>query len=140
MGTYCAPPPLPALCSLQPIYFYFAIEEISSCLFLGKKDAEVIEALNSTSRCLDDLLHIDNTYTGMVNQIYPSELQLNKANSSDTEAPFLDLILTISDGFVSSKIYDKHADQPANPCSLIIVFADRCLYRTTDPKSEIPSL
>ena len=43
----------------------------------------------------------------MVNQIYPSELQLNKANSSDTEAPFLDLYLTISDGFVSSKIYDK---------------------------------
>ena len=27
----------------------------------------------------------------MVNRIYPAELQLNKANSSDTEAPFLDL-------------------------------------------------
>ena len=36
-----------------------------------------------------------------------SELQLNKANSSDTEVPFLDLHLAISDGFVSSKIYDK---------------------------------
>ena len=46
----------------------------------------------------------------MVNQIYPSELQLNKANSSDTEAPFLDLHLSISDGFVSSKIYDKRDD------------------------------
>ena len=46
----------------------------------------------------------------MVKQIYPSELQLNKANSSDTEAPFLDLHLTISDGFVSSKIYDKRDD------------------------------
>ena len=43
----------------------------------------------------------------MVNQIYPSELQLNKANTSDTEAPFLDLHLSISNGFVSSKIYDK---------------------------------
>ena len=43
----------------------------------------------------------------MVNQIYQSELQLNKANSSDTEAPSVDLHLTISDGFVSSKIYDK---------------------------------
>ena len=50
------------------------------------------------------LLNIDNSYfDGMVEQIYPSELQLNKANSSDTEAPFLDLHLTISDGFVSSK-------------------------------------
>ena len=32
----------------------------------------------------------------MVSQIYPSELQLNKANASDTEAAFLDLHLSIS--------------------------------------------
>ena len=32
----------------------------------------------------------------MVGQIYPSELQLNKANTSYTEAPFLDLHLSIS--------------------------------------------
>ena len=38
------------------------------------------------------------------------ELQLNKANTSDTEAPFLDLHLSISNGFVSSKIYDKRDD------------------------------
>ena len=43
----------------------------------------------------------------MVNQIYPPELQLNKANISDTEAPFLDLHLSVPNGFVSSKIYDK---------------------------------
>ena len=43
----------------------------------------------------------------MVNQIHPSELQLNKANTSDTEAPFY---LSISNGFVSSKIYDKRDD------------------------------
>ena len=35
---------------------------------------------------------------------------LNKANTSDTEAPFLDLHLSISNGFVSSKIYDKRDD------------------------------
>ena len=46
----------------------------------------------------------------MVNRIYPLELQLNKANTSDTEAPFLDLHLSISNGFVSSKIYDKRDD------------------------------
>ena len=46
----------------------------------------------------------------MVNQIYPPELQLNKANTSDTEVPFLDLHLSISNGFVSSKIYDKRDD------------------------------
>ena len=46
----------------------------------------------------------------MVGQIYPSKRQLNKANSSDTEAPFLDLNLSITNGIVSSKIYDKRDD------------------------------
>ena len=35
---------------------------------------------------------------------------MDKANTSDTEAPFLDLHLFISNGFVSSKIYDKRDD------------------------------
>ena len=75
------------------------------------KEAEIIEAFNSTSRYLGDLLNIDNTYFDrMVNQLYQSELQLNQTNSSDTEVPFLDLHLTISDGFISSKIYDKRDD------------------------------
>ena len=46
----------------------------------------------------------------MVGQIYPTELQSNKANSSDIEAPFLDLNLSITNGIVSSKIYDKRND------------------------------
>ena len=59
----------------------------------------------------DDLLNIDNPYfEQMVGQIYPTELQLNKANSSDTEAPFMDLNLSITNGIVSSKIYDKRDD------------------------------
>ena len=40
----------------------------------------------------------------------PSELQLNKANASDTEAAFLDLHLSISNDIVSTKIYDKRDD------------------------------
>ena len=45
----------------------------------------------STSRFLDGLLNIDNKcFDSMVNHIYPSELYLNKANRSDTEASFLD--------------------------------------------------
>ena len=57
-----------------------------------KNQTDIIEFFNSTSRYLDDLLHIDNPYfEQMVGQIYPTELQLNKANSSDTEALFLDL-------------------------------------------------
>ena len=46
----------------------------------------------------------------MVNHIYPSELQLNKANALDTEASFLDLHLSISDGFVKTKLFDKRDD------------------------------
>ena len=77
----------------------------------GNNKTDIIEAFNSTSICLDYLLNIDNPYFDqMVGQIYPNELQLNKANSSDTEAPFLDLNLSIKHGIVSSKIYDKRDD------------------------------
>ena len=59
--------------------------------------------LYSSSRYLDDLLNIDNNFfDSMVNRIYPLELQLNKANVSDTEASFLDLHLSILDGFVKN--------------------------------------
>ena len=68
--------------------------------------SDVIEAFSSTSRDLDDLLNNDNDFfDSMVNRIYPSELQLNKVNVSDTEASFFYLHLSISDGFV--KIYDN---------------------------------
>ena len=46
----------------------------------------------------------------MVSQIYPSELQLNKANTSDTEAVFLGLHFSISNDIISTKIYDKRDD------------------------------
>ena len=66
--------------------------------------SDVIEAFNSTSRYLDDLLNIDNDFfDGMVNRIYPSELQLNMAIVSDTESSFLDLHLSISDGLMILK-------------------------------------
>ena len=49
--------------------------------------ADVIDAFNTTSRYLDDILNINNVYfDNMVSQIYHSELQLNKANTSDTKA------------------------------------------------------
>ena len=35
------------------------------------------------------------------------ELQLYNANASNTEAPYLDIHLFISNGFVSPKMYDK---------------------------------
>ena len=73
-----------------------------------EKRYDLIDAFNSTSRYLDDLLNIDNIhFEHMVHRIYPAELQLNKANASDTEAAFLDLNLSIHNDIVSTKIYDK---------------------------------
>ena len=72
---------------------------------------DINEAFNSSSRYLDYLLNIKNPYfEGLVNHIYPPELQLNKANTSDTEALFFDLHPSISNSFISSKIYDKRDD------------------------------
>ena len=56
-------------------------------------------------------MNIDNKFfDSMVNRIYPLELQLNKANESDAEVSVLDLHLSISDGSVKTKIYDKRDD------------------------------
>ena len=66
--------------------------------------ADVIDSINTTARYLDDILNINNAYfDNMVSQIYPQELQLNKANTSKTEAAFLDLHLTISNDIVSTR-------------------------------------
>ena len=103
IGTTCAP--------LVADLFMFCYERDFMLSLSDNDQADIIEAFNSTSRYLDDLLNKDNPYfEQMVGQIYPTELQLNKANSSDTEAPFLDLNLSITNGIVSSKIYDKRDD------------------------------
>ena len=75
------------------------------------KQADVSDTFNTTSIYLDAILNINNVYfDNMVSLIYPSELQLNKANTSDTKAAFLDLHLLISNDIVSTKIYDKRDD------------------------------
>ena len=96
---------------LLKICFSFCYERDFMKSLSRENQADIIEAFNSTLRYLDNLLNIDNIYFDqMVDRIYPTELQLNRANSSDTEAPFLDLNLCISNGTVSTKIYDKRDD------------------------------
>ena len=103
IGTSCAP--------LVADLFLFCYERDFMLSLSDDNETDTIEAFNSTSRYLDDLLNIDNTYfEQMVGQLYPTELQLNKVNSSDTEAPFLDLNLSITNVIVSSKICDKWDD------------------------------
>ena len=93
VGTYYAP--------LVADLFLFCCERDFMTSLSDVKEALITEAFKSKYRYLDDLLNIANPYfEGMVNRIYPPELQLNKANTSDTEALFLDLHLSISNGFV----------------------------------------
>ena len=81
MGTNWAP--------LVADLFLFCYERDLIKSLSWENQADIIKAFNFTSRYLDDLLNIDTNYfEHMVDRIYPAELQLNKANSSDTEAPF----------------------------------------------------
>ena len=78
MGTYCA--------TLVADLFLFCYERDFMMSSSDDKQADIIDAVNTTSRYLDDFLNIFNIhFDNMVSQIYPAELQLNKANTSDTE-------------------------------------------------------
>ena len=75
------------------------------------KQADIIDAFNTSSRFLDDILNINNVYfDNMVSLIYTSELQLNSTITFDTETAILDLHLSISNDIVSTNIYDKRDD------------------------------
>ena len=88
VGTNCA--------TLVADLFLFCYERDFMMSLSNDKKADIIDAFNTTSRYLDDILNIDNVYfDNMVSQIYPSVLQLNKANTSDTEVAFSDLHLSI---------------------------------------------
>ena len=66
-------------------------------------------SLRHLTRPLDDLRDIDNpNFEGIVTQIYPPDLKLNKANTSETEAPFLHLHLSISNVFSAQLKYRGH--------------------------------
>ena len=78
------------------------------------------------------MLNIDNPhFKQIVSQIYPTKLQFKKANSSDTEAPFLDLDLSITYSIVSTKIYDKRND--FNFETVIFPFLDGDVPRPPPP-------
>ena len=100
MGTNCAP--------LVADLFLHSYERDFMMSLSDDKQADVIDAFNTTSKYLDDILNINNAYFDyMVGQIYPPELQ---ANTSNTEASFLDLHFSISNDIVSTKIHDKRND------------------------------
>ena len=81
MGSNCTP--------LVADLFQFCYERDFMTSLSDDKQADVIYAFNTTSRYLDDILNINIVYfDNILGQIYPSELQLNKANTSHTKAAF----------------------------------------------------
>ena len=75
------------------------------------KRFDLIDKFKDTSRYLDDIFTIDNpTFAEHIPEIYPRELQLNKANTSDKESSFLDLNIKAIGNDIHTSVYDKRDD------------------------------
>ena len=106
MGTNCAP--------LVADLFLFCYERDFMMSLYDDKQADIIDAFNTTSRYLDDILNINNVYfDNMVSQIYPSELWDNSIKTIPLISKLrfrLDLHLSISSDIISTNVYDKRDD------------------------------
>ena len=75
------------------------------------KRFDLIDMFNDTSRYLDDIFTIDNPeFEKHISDIYPAELQLNKANTSYKETSFLDLNIKVIGSDIHTSVYDKRDD------------------------------
>ena len=75
------------------------------------KQYDLIDMFNDTSRYLDDIFTIDNPeFEKHIPDIYPMELQLNKAITSDKETSFLDLNIKLVGSDIHTSVYDKRDD------------------------------
>ena len=77
----------------------------------SSKQYDVIDMFNDTPRYLDDIFTIDNReFEKQLSDIYPTEIQLYKANTLDKETSFLDLNIKIIGNDVHTRVYDKRDD------------------------------
>ena len=105
-------------------FFVFTMKQIASLfcnfsfaghwpvhLFQKSKRFELIDKFNDTSRYLDDIFTIDNpAFAEHIPDIYSREIQLNKANTSDTETSFLDINIKGIGDYIQTSVYDKRED------------------------------
>ena len=100
MDTNCAP-------LIADLFLYCNERDFMSDLHNSKR-FDLIDMSNDTSRYLDDIFTIDNPeFDKHISDIYPAELQLNKANTSDKETSFLDLNIKVIGGGIHTSVYDK---------------------------------
>ena len=103
MGPNCAPLIADLFLYCYERYFMF---DIHKC-----KRHDVIDIFNDTSRYLDDIFTIDNPeFEEYIPDIYPAELQLNKANTSDKDTSFSDLNIKVICSDIHTSAYDKRHD------------------------------
>ena len=103
MGTNCAP-------LIADLFLYCYERDFMSDLQKSKR-FDLIDMFNDTSRYLDDIFTIDNPeFEKHISYIYPAELQLNKANTSDKETSFLDLNIKVIGSDIHTSVYDKRDD------------------------------
>ena len=108
MGTNCASLIADLFSSFLSLYCYE--RDFMSDLQKSKR-FDLIDTFNETSRYLDDIFTIDNPkFEKHISYIYPAELQLNKANTSDKETSFLDLNRKVIGSDIHTSFYDKHND------------------------------
>ena len=91
MGTNCAP-------LINDLYLYCYERDFMSNLQKSKR-LDLIDMFNDTSGYLDD-----------IPDIYPRELKLNKANTSDKETSFLDLNIKVIGNNIYTSVYNKRDD------------------------------
>ena len=103
IGTNCAP-------LIADLFLYCYERDFMSDLHKSKRH-NLIDMFNDTSRYLDDIFTIDNTeFEKYIPDIYPAELRLNKANTSDKETSFLDLNIKVIGSDIHTSVYDKRDD------------------------------
>ena len=103
MGTNCAP-------LIADLFLYCNERDFMSKLQKSKR-FDLIDKFNDTSLYLDDIFTIDNpAFAEHIPDIYPRELQLNKANTSDKETSFLDLNIKVIGNDIHNSVYDKRDD------------------------------
>ena len=103
ISTNCAP-------LIADLFLYCYERDFMSDLQKSKR-FDLIDMFNDTSRYLDDIFTIDNPeFEKHIPDIYPAELQLNKANTSDKETSFLDLNIKVIGSDIHTSVYDKRDD------------------------------
>ena len=104
VGTNCAP-------LIADLFLYCYKSQFMAKLHKNPSKTDLIDKFNNTYRYLDDIFSVNNSdFYKYTSENYPKKLTLNKANNNSIKCQFLDVHVTISQGKITTKIYDKRND------------------------------